>query len=155
MRVMQIAPHTKDDWIALVLLPAKVFLVVILIWTIGGYPLGATQEANRILGICGALSVPFLLFGALVQSIFCRRGSASHTLLFLGFLCLSVYLGGWTRGGILIPLVCWMFWRLARLVRHSAPTSTELTGQIECLDCHAIIPAGESRCPHCGWTFKI
>jgi hypothetical protein len=154
---MQIAPHTKDDWVALALLPAKVFLVVTMIWLIGGYPLGATPEANRILGFCLALSfpIPILLLGALVQSIFCRRGSASHTLLFLGFLWLSIYLGSWIRGGILIPLVCWIFWRLARLIRHSTPTGTESSEQIECLDCHAIIPAGESRCPHCGWTFKL
>jgi hypothetical protein len=152
---MQIAPHTKEDWVALVLLPAKVFLVVTMLWMIGGYPLGATAEANRILGICSALSVPFLLLGALGQSIFCRRGSASHTLLFLGFLFLSVYVGVWIRGGILIPLVCWIFWRLARLVRHPAPTGTVPIEPIECLDCHAIIPAGESRCPHCGWSFKI
>ena len=152
---MQIAPHTKDEWIALLLLPAKVFLGVTLLWMISGYSFGATPEANRVLGVCFVLCVPFLLFGALVQSIFCRRGSASQTLLFLGFLSLSIFVGSWLgRGGIFIPLVCWMFWRLARFVRHPAPTSTEPIEQIECLDCHAIIPAGESRCPHCGWTFK-
>jgi hypothetical protein len=105
---------------------------------------------------CQSVSVPFLLLGALVQSIFCRRGSALHTLLFLGFLSLSIMLGSWLGfGGFFIPLVCWGFWRFSHLVRRPEPINKETPEQIECLDCHATIPVGESSCLKCGWTFKI
>lgn len=152
-RVMQIAPHKKDDWMALALLPAKVFLVTFILLAAGGFTfLGVTP----VYWWCIVLSGPLLLLGALVQGIFCQQGYASRTISFLGFLTLSVGMGSWLGvDGIYIPFVCWLFWRIARRIRLPKPASAEPNEPIECLECHATIPVGDSRCPHCGWTFKI
>jgi hypothetical protein len=147
---MQLSPHTKDEWIGFVLLPAKVFFVAFVLMTFTQHPSYEFRSPAvwQYISPCLYLSGPFLLFGALVQSIFCRRGSATQTLLFLGIVSAYAMFG---PGFLLITLVIWIFWRSSRLIRPPAPTSVE---PIECLDCHAVIPVGESRCPHCGWTFK-
>ena len=147
---MQLAPHTKDEWINFVLLPAKVFLVAfVLILSSPRTYIAFSPAVEQYISPCFYLSGPFLLLGALVQSIFCRRGSASHTLLFVGIISAYAMFGA---GILLLTLVIWIFWRFTHLIRRPAPTSVV---PIECLDCHAVIPAGESRCPHCGWTFKV
>jgi len=150
---MKLLPHTKDEWIGFVLLPAKVFYVAFVIVAISRTTYEFRWPAVGLyIGPCFYLSGPFLLFGALVQSIFCQRGAASHTLLFIGIVSCFAMFGS---GFLLITLIIWLFWRLARLVRHPEPTNAEPTEPMECLDCHATIPAGESRCPQCGWTFKL
>ena len=151
---MQIAPHTKEQWFDLVLLPAKVFLVVAIVVLILRLRLqGLTPSANQVIGCCFLLSGPFLLLGALLQSIFCQRGSASRTLIFIGIVSAIAYSSSWWGGGgFLIMGAGWLMWRFIRSVEHHVSKSEE---PIECLECHSIIPVGESRCSHCGWTFKI
>lgn len=149
---MQIAPHTKDGWITLALLPAKLFLVAWLVLAIGGFPLKYVTEGPVI---CLHLTVPYLLLGALIQRLYCRSGAAVQTLCFVAFLALSVFLGIlFERGGIFFPLVCWLFWCLVVLIRRPESAVGEST-ELECLECHKVIPTKESQCPHCGWTFKV
>ncbi len=88
-------PETKDDWIALVLLPFKTCIVVTfpMIWVFGKiisyfHLYGRTFWLSYELIIqCYLISLLALLVGALLQSIFCRAGRATTTLGFflLGF----------------------------------------------------------------------
>lgn len=153
---MQIAPHGKDEWIAAVLLPAKVFFAAFLFLSFLDFPINdAPQGTGKVLGVCFMSSPPILILGALVQSIFCKRGAATKTLLFFLFITVSAFfMGRFGSGGVFIPVLCWIFWRLTYSIRQTERTSKEPAEQIECLDCHAAIPAGQSSCPSCGWTFK-
>lgn len=146
---MQIAPRSKEQWFDLVLVPAKVCLVVfIVVIRLRLRFESPTPFADAVLSACLLLSGPVLLLAALFQSIFCRSGTALGTLLFIG-LAYSIF--WWGMGGILLAVAGWLMWRFIRHVQYDRPISEE---PIECIECHAVIPVGESRCSHCGWTFK-
>jgi hypothetical protein len=145
---MQIAPHTKDEWIAFALFPFKVFTVAFLLI------LGCAPRSEFLPAVAFAfvLCLPVLLLGALIQGIFCERGSASRTLIFV-CLILVLMFGDfrWGLPFLLIALMGWLAWRIFRNVGHHKGTFEDLT---ECVACHAIIPKGESQCSLCGWTYK-
>jgi hypothetical protein len=83
---MSIFPKTRDEWIAVPLLPPKA-------WVLFAYPLYFILRsfvAQRVAGGMGFLivygyvrSVGVLLIGALIQSIVCSRGAATRTILYV------------------------------------------------------------------------
>lgn len=145
---MQIAPHTKDEWISLLILPAKVFFLAFVLIVASKSPIEYRWPSlGEFLTPCFYWSGTFLLFGALVQAIVCRRGSATRTLVFIGVVSLGANFGF----GVVVALAMgWLVWRLIYSNENRPAVSDE---PIECMDCHAAISAGESRCSKCGWTF--
>jgi hypothetical protein len=93
-------PETKDDWIALILLPFKTCIVVTfpMIWVFGKiisyFQLygRASWPSYELIFQCYLISLLALLVGALFQSIFCRAGRATTTSLFffVGFALLLI-----------------------------------------------------------------
>lgn len=83
---MSILPKTRDEWIAVPLLPFKA-------WVLLGYPVYFIFRefvAPRVAGGMAflvinvyVLSVGALLVGALIQSIVCSRGAATRTILYV------------------------------------------------------------------------
>jgi hypothetical protein len=51
-----------------------------------------------------------------------------------------------------LAIYCFWNYRKIRILHLRSRTASE--EPVECLECHAIIPIGESRCSHCGWTFN-
>jgi len=153
---MKIAPQTKDEWIGFCLLPAKVFYLAF--FFIGFLASSRYSFEFRspiceaILKPCLFLSGPFLLLGALVQAIFCKRGSASRTLLFLLAGYAFLFLMAISLALILWVPFLWVLWRFIRPTMQRKLTTIE--EPIECINCHETIPSGECRCVKCGWTFK-
>jgi hypothetical protein len=148
--VMQMIPHSKEQWFDLVLFPAKVWLIVFAVVINLRLPLGDSRLSEIGLA-CFLFSAPFLLLGALFQALFCQSGSASRTLVFLTIIAAIFYASSrWQCGGFLIVIPGWLTWRLIRACRERKPLSEE---PIQCIECQTIIPVGESGCSHCGWTF--
>jgi len=84
---MSIFPKSRDEWISLPLFPFKA-------WVVAAWPLyllfsacvTGSRHDIQLVGNCAIAgyfySVPVLLLGALIQSIFCRRGLAARTALY-------------------------------------------------------------------------
>jgi hypothetical protein len=89
---MKVLPGTRDEWVALVIFPFKGYVAMgVPVLLVGRFwfrrhnpPYIRCPEATY--GVCQGyfLCVVALLLGALVQAMFCRRGDATRTLLFLG-----------------------------------------------------------------------
>jgi len=149
---MQLAPKSKEDWVDLCLVPAKVFAAVgVALTFLRVSAHGLSPTVASILAVGFWLSVPFLLFGALVQSIWCKRGSATRTLLFFGWLFAIVHGGVFLAGLIVMAPLGWLMLRFIRFTEQRAPGAQE---PIECLECHAVIVVGQTHCRVCGWTFN-
>ncbi len=157
---MQIAPRTKDEWVAFVLLPAKVLALAfaLLVCSSLGIDSG-NRQFDAIISLCLLLAWPTLLFGALLQAIFCKRGQATRTLIFCAIPAFIFLASGITRGGsspaggiILLAAMIWVMWRWIKINNRSQEQRTQVA--CECLACHKVIPIGESTCPKCGWSFE-
>ena len=62
----------------------------------------------------------------------------------LRFLWLAALYGG---------VVGWLDWSSSESRWAEGPESDDLEPEITCLKCEAVIPANESRCQVCGWSF--
>ncbi|MEI7729182.1 MAG: hypothetical protein WCO56_06405 [Verrucomicrobiota bacterium] len=145
---MQLLPHSKEKWLDLTLLPVKVCLVVSVMALVLNLPF-----SRLVIYDCWLVSVPVLMVGVLLQVIFRRVGEALWTLLILGFCLLLLNWADWAQTIFLtLILAAWLIWRWAQIFERPAATSEE---PIECLKCRTIMPSGESKCLHCGWTYKI
>ena len=92
---MTALPKTKDDWIALVLFPFKAYVIMGLpfllvsraCWhaMVPAARYYRATEATLAVSEGYALSLLVLLVGALLQSVICRRGCATQTLVYFGF----------------------------------------------------------------------
>ena len=89
---MKVLPRTKDDWVALALLPFQVYAVAALplFKVLRGFASvridGRSSDMHVFMAVYTGylLCIPVLLFGAAVQAGICRRGAATRTLIFLG-----------------------------------------------------------------------
>jgi len=86
---MTFLPKTRDKWIALPLVPFKVWAVVAIPFYLLFHAYSVSQHVRYGTGelaevvLCGYIfSVIVLLFGALVQSIICTRGEATRTIMY-------------------------------------------------------------------------
>jgi hypothetical protein len=150
---MQLAPRSKEDWIGFALLPAKVLAVAGTTLLVIGFPFQLLSETSGT-SLCFGflLSVPLLLLGALIQRISCRPGSAAQTVVFVGLVLVTAYLGLWWGSGVLLTALCgWLMWSFIRLTLHR---EVKVEEPVECMECHSTIGVGQSRCSVCGWTFK-
>ncbi|MDB6137246.1 MAG: hypothetical protein JWO94_318 [Verrucomicrobiaceae bacterium] len=64
----------------------------------------------------------------------------------------------WLVDSLLVALVYgfvmgWLEWSSAESRYVEGAESDDPEAAVECLKCGAVIPAGESRCPECGWSF--
>lgn len=157
---MQIAPRTKDEWVAFVLLPAKVFALAfaLLVCSSLGIDSG-NRQFDAIISLCLLLAWPTLLFGALLQAIFCKRGQATQTLIFCAVPAFVLMASGITRGGnspaggiILLAAMAWVMWRWIKINNRSKEKKPET--ECTCLVCQAAIPIDGKVCPECGWSFE-
>ena len=84
---MNVLPQTRDEWVALPLVPFKAWVLIAfpfylccrayaIAHHLRGTGIGYTVFEGYV------LSVAVLLFGAIVQSIACTRGAATRTTLF-------------------------------------------------------------------------
>jgi len=65
----------------------------------------------------------------------------------------------WALDSILVALIFgtimgWIEWSSAEGRYAEGAESDEAEPEVDCLKCGATIPAGETRCPACGWTFE-
>src|SRR5262249_26367642 len=86
---MTILPKTRDEWIALPLFPFKAWILTALPFYSAFSSYTTAEHVRYGTGSLGEvviggymLSVPVLLIGALIQSIVCRRGAATRTVLY-------------------------------------------------------------------------
>jgi hypothetical protein len=86
---MSVLPKTRDEWIALPLFPFKVWVLVAFPFYLFVHSYAVAQHVRFGVGTLGMpvisgylLSVIVLLFGALIQSIVCSRGTATRTVLY-------------------------------------------------------------------------
>jgi hypothetical protein len=98
---MNILPKTRDEWIGLPLFPFKAWVAIAFLFYLfaralvfGQYARHGTGEFSQIVMLGYMVSVPVLLFGALIQSLICDHGAATRTALYAisGIIVLSVYL---------------------------------------------------------------
>jgi len=82
-------PKTLDEWLALALFPFKVWVLVALPFDaiFGAYVSAHHVRYGRTalgMGVMKGymISVAILLMGALIQSVVCKRGTATRTLLY-------------------------------------------------------------------------
>jgi len=71
---MQLLPSAREDWIALILLPFKVCIVVaipLLLLLVQIYGHSSPAEASALIS-CFALSSPILLLGSMIQFGVCK-----------------------------------------------------------------------------------
>jgi hypothetical protein len=93
-------PNTVDEWITFCVLPFKTYVVVTIpmIWTFAKIIshfrpyVRASSPSFQLIFQCYLISLLALLFGALLQGIFCRPGRATTTLRYflLGIVLLFV-----------------------------------------------------------------
>ena len=98
---MRILPNSRDEWIALPLFPFKAWVLVAYLvylfvrsYAVVHHVRYGTETLGMLVISGYMVSVIVLLFGALIQSIFCSRGEATRTLLYAvagSILILSVY----------------------------------------------------------------
>jgi hypothetical protein len=89
---MKILPRTRDEWIALALLPFKAYAVVALPLFMVFHRFasvridGRSSDMHVFMGTYTGylLRIAVLLFAAVVQAGICQRGAAARTLAFLG-----------------------------------------------------------------------
>jgi len=86
---MNIFPKTRDQWIALPLFPFKAWVVIgfPFYFFVGGFAFGpygrhSTGEFGMMVMFGYMISVPVLLFGALIQRIIGNRREALRTVLY-------------------------------------------------------------------------
>src|SRR4051812_11408460 len=84
---MSIFPKSRDEWIALPLFPFKAWIVTAWpLYLIFRACITDSRHDIHLDGHCAIAgyfySVPVLLLGALIQSIFCQRGMATQTALY-------------------------------------------------------------------------
>ena len=92
-------PTTVDEWLTCCVLPFKTCIVATLpmIWVFQKFtahfrPYGRFQPSYELIFQCYLISLLALLFGALLQAVFCRAGRATTTLRFflLGFVLIFI-----------------------------------------------------------------
>ena len=87
---MSVLPKTRDEWIAIPLFPFKAWVLSAFPFYLLVHSYAVAQHVRYGTGALGEaviggymLSVVVLLIGALIQSIICRRGAATRTLLYV------------------------------------------------------------------------
>ncbi len=94
IRSLRTFPSTTDEWVAVVVFPFKAYVLL-------SYPFLVTcivlmrpdryvryTEATFAVSQGYVLCLAILLFGSLVQAVFCQRGRASQTIIFFFLGCL-------------------------------------------------------------------
>ena len=89
MKRFSVLPQSKREWAALLLFPFKAWVLIAFPFYVVFSSYVSSQHVRYALGALGQtmidgyiLSIAALLFGALVQSIVCKRGTATRTALY-------------------------------------------------------------------------
>jgi hypothetical protein len=145
---MRVSPSTRKECFKLILFPFKVYVVLapvgLVVWQIA-------NEGNRVRG-------------ALMEAE--GRIALGYFICFLTFIILEHRRFVWALAAFVVPIFIlsggslWLVvilvfasgCKLSQRAAHFPETQNE---EIECIICHATVPARREKCPECGWTYLV